>query len=192
MKHSGSCSSPAPIAPGGLRLVNDRRPGLARRLVRGERRFIDHKGRAVRDEATIERIQKLAIPPAWSEVWICPLPQGHIQATGRDVRRRKQYRYHAERLAKIVRRLRDLPGQELFQYLDTNGAVVNVGSADINAYLRETAGEEFSAKDFRTWAVAARLGNTVAVCARATSIRRSSEPIWTERSCRCPNTSSPK
>lgn len=72
--------------------MNDRRPGLGRRLVRGEWRFIDHKGRVVRDEATIERIQKLAIPPAWSEVWICPLPQGHIQATGRDVRRRKQYR----------------------------------------------------------------------------------------------------
>jgi DNA topoisomerase-1 len=301
MKHSGSGSSPDPVAPAGLRLVSDRRPGLGRRLVQGHWRFFDHEGKAVRDETTAERIRKLAIPPAWRDVWICPLPQGHIQATGRDARGRKQYRYHAEwlalraedkyarlvefgralpairkrvardfrrpglgrekvlaamvrllettlirvgneeyaranqsyglstlrdrhakvrrdgvlfsfkgksgrvheidlqdeRLARIVRRLRDLPGQELFQYLDTDGSVVNVGSADINAYLRETAGEEFSAKDFRTWAgtvlaalflakqhatekkptkrsivraieeVAARLGNTVAVCRKS-------------------------
>ena len=288
-------------SPPGLRLVDDRRPGLTRRLRRGVWRFFDQEGRAVTDAATIERIRKLAIPPAWTDVWICPLPHGHIQATGRDLRGRKQYRYHAEwrthreenkyarlldfghalpvirkrvardfrrpglgrekvlaamvrllettlirvgneeyarwnrsyglstlrnrhakvrgdhvlfwfkgksgrvheidlqdeRLAKIVRRLRDLPGQELFQYLDADGAVVNVGSAEINAYLRETAGEEFSAKDFRTWAgtvlaalffarqrareprptkrsvvraikeVAARLGNTVAVCRKS-------------------------
>ncbi len=290
-----------PSPPPGLRLVDDRHPGLARRLRRGEWRFFDSDGRAVTDAETVERIRKLAIPPAWTDVWICPLPHGHIQATGRDARGRKQYRYHAdwrthreenkyarllefgralpairkrvardfrrpglgrekvlaamvrllettlirvgneeyarsnrsyglstlrnrhakvrsdhvlfrfkgksgrvheidlqdERLASIVRRLRDLPGQELFQYLDADGAVVNIGSADINAYLHETAGAEFSAKDFRTWAgtvlaalffakqhareprptkrsvlraieeVAARLGNTVAVCRKS-------------------------
>lgn len=270
-------------------------------MVRGRWRFFDPDGRPIADAPTVTRALKLAIPPAWTAVWICPLPHGHIQATGRDARGRKQYRYHADwfaqrdqnkyvrllefgralpiirkrvardfrkpglgrekvlaamvrlldttlirvgneeyarsnqsyglstlrnrhaavrrdhvvfrfkgksgrlhaidlqdkRLAKIIRRLRDLPGQELFQYLDAGGEVVNVGSADINAYLRETAGEEFSAKDFRTWAgtvlaslflaklhgvekrpskravvraieeVAARLGNTVAVCRKS-------------------------
>lgn len=287
--------------PAGLRIVDDGRPGITRRLVRGEWRFFGPDRRPVKDGATIERVRRLAIPPAWTQVWISPLPRGHIQATGRDARGRKQYRYHAdwqagraedkfarligfgralpairkrverdfrrpglgrekvlaamvrllettlirvgneeyartnrsyglstlrdrharvrhdgvlfrfkgksgrmheidlqdERLARVVRRLRDLPGQALFQYLDENGAVVNVGSADINAYLKETAGGEFSAKDFRTWAgtvlaalflarqharesrpakrsvvraieeVAARLGNTVAVCRKS-------------------------
>lgn len=202
------------------------------------------------------RIKRLAIPPAWTDVWICPLENGHIQATGRDDRGRKQYRYHADwsavrdgakyermiafgkalpkirrqvrrdlsrrqldrrkvlaamvrllettlvrigneeyakqnhsfglstmrdrhvkigrgtlhfefrgkggknheidlhdpRLASIVRQAQDLPGQDLFQYLDENGDAQKIGSTDVNEYLREIAGEEFSAKDFRTWA----------------------------------------
>ena len=204
------------------------------------------------------------IPPAWTDVWICPDPRGHIQATGRDARGRKQYRYHPRwrevrdedkygrladfgralpairrridrdlrrrglprekvlaavvkllettfirvgndeyarqnrsyglttmrdahvrvagskvrflfrgksgvehqlelddrRLARIVKQCRDLPGQELFQYLDERGAVVDVGSEDVNAYLKEITGTEFTSKDFRTWAgtvLAARL-----------------------------------
>ena len=212
-------------------------------------------GRVVRRPSELKRIARLVIPPAWTEVWICPDPRGHIQATGRDARGRKQYRYHAdwrrvrdetkyERLtvfaaalpkirmrtradlarsglprekvlaavvqllekslirvgneeyakdnnsfglttfrdrhvrvrgahvnfefrgksgkrhairisdrclARIVKHCRDLPGQELFQYLDENGKRCAVGSADVNKYLREISGEDFTAKDFRTW-----------------------------------------
>jgi DNA topoisomerase I len=213
-------------------------------------------GRLVRDAATLKRIGSLVIPPAWTEVWICTNPLGHLQATGRDARGRKQYRYHARwrstrdetkygrlldfaralprirgrvrrdlrrpglsrnkvlatvvrllevtlmrvgneeyarqngsfglstlrdrhakiqkgelcfefrgksgvtqsitvqdpRLARIVKRCRDIPGQVLFQYLDENGRRRPIGSADVNAYLREAAGADFTAKDFRTWA----------------------------------------
>jgi DNA topoisomerase-1 len=240
----------------GLRYVSDRMPGL-RRLGTGKTfRYIGVNGHVVRDPATLSRIRSLAIPPAWTEVWICPIEEGHLQATGRDARRRKQYRYHpswrAERdstkfdrladferalrkirarvradlakpglprekvlativrllertnirvgnreyvrqnqsfglttlrnrhveikgakmhfffrgkggkkhqisvedpfLAKVVRRCRDLPGYELFQYVDDAGETHSIGSADVNNYLREIAGDEFTAKDFRTWA----------------------------------------
>jgi DNA topoisomerase-1 len=225
----------------------------------------------VRDEATLDRIRKLAIPPAWTDVWIAPTPRGHIQATGRDVKGRKQYRYHdrwraqrddgkfdrliafgralprlrarvdrdlaqrglprekvlaavlrvmevtlirigneeyaktnksfglttlrdrharigAERavfefrgksgkihqtgfrdrrLARVVKACQDLPGQRLFQYLDDDGQRHVVESADVNAYLREAMGEDFSAKDFRTWAgtvAAARALVTLPAC----------------------------
>jgi DNA topoisomerase-1 len=239
----------------GLRYVTDDEPGI-RRQKRGKGfTYVDPQGRTVRDEKTRERIQKLAIPPAWTDVWICPRPNGHLQATGRDARGRKQYRYHANwrevrdetkfgrmiafgdslpkireridrdmsqrglgrekvlatvvrllettlirvgnkeyvkqnnsfglttlrdqhvdvdgatlrfefrgksgkehsvevhdrRLARIVKQCRDVPGQKLFQYLDENGERQSVGSEDVNAYLRETTGEDFSAKDFRTW-----------------------------------------
>jgi DNA topoisomerase-1 len=213
-------------------------------------------GRVVKDRETLGRIKRLAIPPAWTAVWICPTANGHIQATGRDARGRKQYRYHADwsavrdgakfermiafgrnlphirrqvardlarrrldrrkvlaamvrllettlvrigneeyakqngsfglstmrdrhvrigrgtmrfefrgksgknheidlhdpRLAAIVRQAQELPGQDLFQYLDEEGQPQKIGSTDVNEYLREIAGEEFSAKDFRTWA----------------------------------------
>ena len=239
----------------GLRYVTDDEPGI-RRVKRGKGfSFVDPQGRTVQDEKTLERIRKLAIPPAWTDVWICPRPNGHLQATGRDAKGRKQYRYHADwrdvrdetkfgrmiafgeslpkirerieqdmgqrglgrakvvatvvkllettlirvgnkeyvkqnnsfglttlrdqhvdvegsrlrfefrgksgkehsvevhdrRLARIVRQCRDLPGQKLFQYLDENGERQSVSSEDVNAYLRETTGEDFSAKDFRTW-----------------------------------------
>ena len=250
----------------GLRHVDDRGPGLRRRVVGRTRgrggtwvptfAILDARGRAVRDSATLERVRKLAIPPAWSDVWICPHPNGHLQATGRDARGRKQYRYHPRwrderdgnkyarlaefgralpalrrrisadlrlpglprrkilalvvrllertfirvgneeyarqngsfglttlqdrhvdvraadvtfhfrgksgvfhritvhdrRLAAIVRRCRDLPGHELFQYLDDAGKPATIDSADVNAYIHEVAGHEFTAKDFRTWA----------------------------------------
>jgi DNA topoisomerase-1 len=210
----------------------------------------------VKDSETLGRIRSLAIPPAWTNVWICPHANGHLQATGRDARRRKQYRYHARwrevrdevkyglliafaealprirertdadlrrpglprekvlaavvqllektlirvgneeyardngsiglttmrdghakvagssvrfefrgksgvghaidlldrRLARIIKACRDLPGYELFQYIDDDRARQVIDSADVNEYLREISGQDFTAKDFRTWA----------------------------------------
>ncbi|MEZ5287464.1 MAG: hypothetical protein R2712_22225 [Vicinamibacterales bacterium] len=242
--------------PRGLVHATDDTPGITR-----ERRgtgFVYRRpdGRRVTRDADLARIRALAIPPAWTQVWISPRPQTHLQATGRDARGRKQYRYHPEwtrvrdetkyfrliafaealpalrrrtmrdlavsglprqkvvaavvqllektlirvgndeyardngsfglttirdrharisggevrfrfrgksgkshditlahpRLARIVRRCRDLPGSRLFQYLDEHGDVREVTSSDVNAYLREAMGETFTAKDFRTWA----------------------------------------
>ena len=240
----------------GLRYVNDDDPGI-RRFGSGRNvRYEDPAGRRVTDPATFGRIKRLAIPPAWREVWICPREDGHIQATGRDDRGRKQYRYHPDwrvvrddskyermiafgkalprirrrvardlrrrglgrekvlatmvrllettlvrvgneeyartngsiglstmrdhhvavqrgtlrfqfkgksgkkhdielqdpHLADVVRRIQDLPGQELFQFVDDEGRRQDVKSEDVNNYLRDIAGAEFSAKDFRTWA----------------------------------------
>jgi DNA topoisomerase-1 len=239
----------------GLRYVNDDRPGIRRRKTGKGFRFVHPDGRPVKEPAVLERIKKLAIPPAWTDVWICPLANGHLQATGRDARGRKQYRYHPDwrsvrdetkfskmiafaealpkirdkveqdlglpglprekvvgavvkllettlirignkeyarqnrsfglttlrdrhvdidgskvkfefrgksgqdhsveisdrRLARVVKRCRDLPGQELFQYLDDAGERQTIDSSDVNAYLKEVTGEEFTAKDFRTW-----------------------------------------
>jgi DNA topoisomerase-1 len=243
-------------ADAGLRYVSDASPGLRRvRCGRGFR-YLRADGTAATDAATRDRIRALVIPPAWTEVWICPHPDGHIQATGRDARGRKQYRYHdrwravrdsdkfermgtfgallgplrtdvdaelsrpgrldrdkvlalvvrlldetlirvgnaeyaatnesyglttlgpehveirgAEvrfcfvgkggvehevavadrRLARLVHRCHELGGQELFAWTDDDGRVVDVGSADVNAWLRERTGEPVSAKDFRTW-----------------------------------------
>ena len=78
----------------GLQYVSDDRPGYARRAKNGEFEYFDTQGKRIRDEQRLLRIKRLAIPPAWTDVWICSLPAGHIQATGRDARRRKQYRYH--------------------------------------------------------------------------------------------------
>ena len=240
----------------GLRYVNDGEPGITRSRGGKAFHFTGPDGRRVTDPATLGRIKRLAIPPAWTEVWICPRDDGHIQATGRDARGRKQYRYHSDwravrdetkyermiafgralprirrriardlrrpglgrekvlgtmvrllettlvrvgneeyarangsvglstmqdrhvavkrgtlrfqfkgksgrrhdielhdpRLARIVRRVQELPGQELFQYVDENGTQQDVKSEDVNDYLRAIAGAEFSAKDFRTWA----------------------------------------
>ncbi len=244
------------VREAGLRYVSDLTPGITRAGPPRRPRYLDPAGCPVRDVATLARIRRLAIPPAWTRVWICPRADGHIQATGRDARGRKQYRYHPDwtavrdsakygrmaafaqalprirrrveqdlrrprldrekvlaalvrllettlvrvgneeyakqnrsfglttlrnrhvrigrrtlhfefrgksgqdheldlhdpRLAALVRRLQELPGQELFQYLDEAGRPQKIDSADVNAYLRAIAGEEFSAKDFRTWA----------------------------------------
>jgi DNA topoisomerase I len=283
----------------GLRYVSDAEPGIRRQRTGKGFSYVKPNGETVRDEATHKRIRKLAIPPAYTDVWICPRAEGHIQATGRDAKGRKQYRYHPQfrdirestkyehmlefarslptirakiaahialrglprekvvatvvhllettlvrvgnddyakqnksyglttlrgphvkldgaelrfhfkgksgktwrlkindrRVAKIVKACQDLPGQELFQYIDENGERKNVTSADVNAYLREITGRDVTAKDFRTWAgtvlaalalqefeafdtqakmkknvrgaierVAARLGNTPAIC----------------------------
>ena len=239
-----------------LRYVNDSMPGITRHNARNGFDYRLSDGSLVRDVATLKRIRALAIPPAWSDVWICRDPNGHLQATGRDQRGRKQYRYHARwrevrddakyskllifarvlprirtrveedlkrsglprervlaavvrlmeltlfrvgnneyakmnksfglttlrdrhvridgghihlsfrgksgnryesdinnrRLARIVKGCRDLPGYELFQYLDDDGDQHAVGSEEVNAYLREITGEDITAKDFRTWA----------------------------------------
>jgi DNA topoisomerase I len=240
----------------GLRYVSDEQPGFSRQRKGEEFEYFDTKGKPIRDEQRLLRIKRLAVPPAWSDVWICPSPNGHIQATGRDARRRKQYRYHERwrdirdenkydrlinfgkalpkihrrvqkdlalsglprekvlativqllersfirvgneeyarenksfglttmqdrhvdvkgsklrfrfrgksgrlhevdvtdrRIARIVSRLQELPGQTLFQYLDDEGNVRDITSQDVNEYLREITGEDFTAKDFRTWA----------------------------------------
>jgi DNA topoisomerase I len=240
----------------GLRYVTDEQPGYTRKRKGKSFVYYDTEGKLIRDESRLLRIRRLAIPPAYTDVWICPSPNGHIQATGRDDRGRKQYRYHERwravrdenkydrmvifgdalprirrriradlklpglprnkvlatvvhllertfirigneeyarqnksfglttmrnnhveidgselrfrfrgksgvrqevdlddrRIAKIVRKLQELPGQELFQYLDEEGQLQNVTSQDVNAYLREITGEDFTAKDFRTWA----------------------------------------
>ncbi|MEP7290581.1 MAG: DNA topoisomerase IB [Chloroflexota bacterium] len=238
-----------------LRYVNDDEPGISRK--RSGRGFVytHPDGTRVSDRATLERIRKIVIPPAWAEVWICASPDGHIQVTARDAKGRKQYRYHERwrevgdqnkfdrmiafgmvlprirqqvqadlarrglprekvlaavvqllgatfirignpeyernndsyglttlhdehvdisgatlhfefrgksgkehaidlkdrRLAKIVRRSQELPGEHLFQYTDEAGSQHPITSSDVNAYLREISGADFTAKDFRTW-----------------------------------------
>lgn len=240
----------------GLRYVMDSMPGIRRCGQPNDFYYVRADGERVSDEQTLQRIRKLAIPPAYSNVWICTLANGHLQATGRDAKGRKQYRYHARwrevrdetkygrmvafaaalprirervahdlskpglprekvlaaavkllestlirvgndeyakhngsfglttlrnrhvdisgsqirfsfrgksgkehsvaisdrRLAAIVKRCRDLPGHELFQYVDDNGDRQTIDSDDVNSYLRDVTSENFSAKDFRTWA----------------------------------------
>ena len=290
-------------APPGLVWVSDDVAGI-RRLRQGDAFvYVGADGKRIRRAAELRRIRALAIPPAYEKVWICPLPNGHLQATGRDARGRKQYRYHPEwrlakdqhkfermlefgaalprirkrvqadlaapvgamprretvlativrlldttyvrigneeyarenksfglttlrnrhaavsgdrlqlrfrgksgkehevalddpRVARVVRRCQAMPGQDLFQYVDEDGELHGVGSADVNDYIRAAAGADFTAKDFRTWhgtahalalwlehaalekaerpntrellqQVAGRLGNTVAVCKKS-------------------------
>jgi DNA topoisomerase I len=240
----------------GLSYVSDERPGYTRKKKGDDFQYFDAEGKPIRDEQRLLRIKRLAIPPAWTDVWICPAPNGHIQATGRDARRRKQYLYHERwrgvrdenkydrmlsfaqhlpkirsrlrkdlklrglprekvlatvvrllertsirvgnpeyarvnksfglttmqdrhvdvkgsklrfrfrgksgrvhevdlndrRIAKTISKLQDLPGQDLFQYVDDDGGVRDITSQDVNAYLREITSEDFTAKDFRTWA----------------------------------------
>jgi len=239
-----------------LRYVSDATPGIQRIRVGRGFQYRGPDDVPVSDPHTLQRIRSLTIPPAWTDVWICPSPDGHIQAVGRDARRRKQYRYHPRwreardetkyarltafgqalprirrrveqdmsapglprekvvatvvrllettlirvgnpeyarrngsyglttlrsrhvringprlrfefrgkggkphivdvndrRVATIVRRCQDLPGHELFQYVDETGARQTIDSTNVNEYLRQVAGSEFTAKDFRTWA----------------------------------------
>ena len=297
-----AATPPAAGDAGSLRWVSDAEPGIRRVAGRQGFDYIGLNGRRLRDAAEIGRIRALAIPPAYEDVWICARADGHLQATGRDARGRKQYRYHPtwqrqrgaakfdalrrfgqvlprlrarvrrqlaggstptrerllatlvrlldttwlrigneayarengsyglttlqcehvrlrgdalrlsfvgksgvrqalslndRRVVGIVRRCRELPGQELFQYLDEAGEAQRLGSADVNRWLAEAAGQHISAKDFRTWhgsvlalqlllaydfeaaagarlplneviaMVAQRLGNTPAVCRKA-------------------------
>lgn len=280
----------------GLRYVTDRQSGITRKRVGTGFVYRDADGKVIKSAAQLARIKALAVPPAWTDVWVCPLENGHLQATGRDARRRKQYRYHPRwrrtrdetkyehmlefgralpairrrieadlnlpdlprdkvlaavvrlmedtlarvgnpeyasqnntfglttlrnrhvritrgrveldfrakhgirhssvvsdrKLARVVKNCRDLPGSELFQYIDEAGERHCIDSADVNDYLREISGRDITAKDFRTWAatnlavlaladqeqepptkkaqvaaikqVAKRLGNTPAIC----------------------------
>ena len=240
----------------GLRYVSDEQPGYTRKPNGDDFEYFDTHGKPITDEARLLRIKRLAIPPAYTDVWICPTANGHLQATGRDARRRKQYRYHGKwreardetkydrmlifgaalpkirerveadlalsnlpknkvlativsimertfirvgneeyartnksyglttmrnkhvavkgttvqfkfrgksgvehqvavadrRLARIVKKVQDLPGQELFQFVDDEGVPHDIKSQDVNDYLKEITGEDFTAKDFRTWA----------------------------------------
>jgi len=239
----------------GLQYVSDQRSGYTRKAKGKHFDYLDTEEKPIRDEQRLLRIKRAAIPPAWTDVWICPSPNGHIQATGRDARGRKQYRYHERwrdlrdenkferltqfakalsnirrrvaqdlklaglprrkvlativrllertfirigneeyarenksfglttlknchvkvkgaqvlfrfrgksgrqhevdvtdrRVAKVIAECQDLPGQDLFQYVDELGEVQNITSQDVNEYLRQIAGEDFTAKDFRTW-----------------------------------------
>ena len=239
----------------GLRYVTDLSPGIRRKRAGKAFTYVDSDGQTIRDRETITRIKSLAIPPAWTDVWISADPRGHLQATGRDARGRKQHRYHPRwreirdavkydrmlafaralpqirrrtdehlerpgmprekvlatvvrlleetririgneeyrkengsfglttlrnrhvdvigsevrftfrgkggkhhrvelqdrRLARIIKRFLEIPGQELFQYVDETGEPKAIESADVNDYLGEISGEDFTAKDFRTW-----------------------------------------
>ena len=251
-----SARAPAIIEQSSLTYVDDNEPGITRARAGRGFSYRNPDGTLVRDHDTLARIRKLAVPPAYTDVWICPDPHGHIQATGRDVKGRKQYRYHPEwtalqaetkyarmaafgralpairarvdedlsrrglprekvlaavvrlleltlirvgndeyarankhfglttmrdrhakiegseirfqfdgksgvkhkaritdrRLARVVKACQDIPGQRLFQYVDDEGQNQSIGSAEVNGYLREITGEDFTAKDFRTWA----------------------------------------
>jgi DNA topoisomerase-1 len=239
-----------------LRYVNDSRPGIRRRAAGSGFVYLEPENSPVEDETVLARIRSLAIPPAWTEVWICRLAHGHLQASGRDARGRKQYRYHARwrkirdegkfdrmlqfggalprirerveedlraarltrekvlaivvrllettfirvgneeyartnksfglttlkgrhvkiegarilfrfrgksgkehqitlanrRLARLVKSCQDLPGQDLFQFIDEEGQPQPIDSGDVNEYIRQIAADDFTAKDFRTWA----------------------------------------
>jgi DNA topoisomerase I len=246
-----------PVAlPPDLHYVDDTQPGITRRKLRGKFCYFDVNGQRITDQDEVKRINALAVPPAYTDVWICADPRGHLQATGRDARGRKQYRYHARwrevrdadkysrlrdfglalpklrkqlevllqapgfsrdkvmatvitlldatlirvgntqyardnrsyglttlrsrhvevngsailfqfrgksgvehqitvkdrRLARIIKRCLEIPGQNLFQYLDENGERHTVSSSDVNAYLQTLTGADFTAKDYRTWA----------------------------------------
>ncbi|WEK56862.1 MAG: DNA topoisomerase IB [Candidatus Brevundimonas phytovorans] len=263
----------APDIPEGLSWCRDDRPGLSRRRAGKGFSYRGRDGQPIRDARTLARIRALAIPPAWTEVWICPHANGHIQATGRDARGRKQYRYHPDwtrhaatdkfdrltafarklpklrarvdqdlsrrgpcrnkvlatavrlleitlirvgnaeyarqnrsfglttlhkrhlevdgaaltfefrgksgkdhrvsvrdpRLARAMRTLEGLPGQQLFKYRDGEGVLHPVASDDVNAYIRDAMGEQFSAKDFRTWAGTAAAARALRVMEPPTS-----------------------
>lgn len=257
----------------GLRYVQDDTPGIQRRRRGRGFTYLKPDGSPLQDPAERARIEALGIPPAWREVWICPSPKGHLQATGRDEKGRKQYRYHdrwqavrneskfsrmvafglalpriraqvdadlrrrglprekvlatvvrllettlirvgnAEyarsnkhyglttmrdkhvrvegsmvrfkfegksgkkhtidvrdrQLARIVKHCRDIPGYDLFQYLDETGTRQTIGSGDVNEYLRAITGQKFTAKDFRTWAGTVRAVATLRACDPCTS-----------------------
>ncbi|WP_237880880.1 DNA topoisomerase IB [Pseudomonas sp. PGPR40] len=244
------------VLPPDLHYVDDSQPGIVRKILRGQFCYFDPTGQRVTDPDEIKRINALAVPPAYTDVWICPDPRGHLQATGRDARGRKQYRYHPRwrevrdadkysrlrdfglvlpklrkqleallaapgfsrdkvmatvitlldatlirvgntqyardnrsyglttlrshhvevngsailfqfrgksgiehqitikdrRLARIIKRCLEIPGQNLFQYLDENGERHTISSSDVNAYLQTLTGADFTAKDYRTWA----------------------------------------
>lgn len=248
-----------------LRFTNDKKPGFTRQIINDKFTYYDLDGKRITENDTIERINKLAIPPAYKRVWISPYANGHLQATGYDSKGRKQYRYHplwnkisqeekftkildfakhlpkiratvrrhleesrtnrekvlaavvwllentlirigneeyeeenksyglttlknrhvtvssthnivfqfkgksgvyhkvrikSKKVAKVIRRCKEIPGQDLFEFFDEEGAIQTIDSYDVNEYLKEITGEEITAKDFRTWG-----GTVLAACA---------------------------
>src|SRR2546425_1232588 len=154
----------------GLVYTTDEEPGI-RRVRKGKKfEYVGPDGKRIRDLTALDRIRSLAIPPAWDDVWITTRPRGHLQATGRDATVRFLCKGKSgvevavgvtdRRVARVIKRCEDLPGQNLFQYLDGDGERRVVTSDDVNGYLREVSSEEFTAKDFRTWA-----GTVLAACA---------------------------
>jgi DNA topoisomerase IB len=123
----------------------------------------------VRDPGTLARIRSLVIPPAWQDVWICPDPAGHIQATGTDAAGRRQYRYHD-----LWREQRDQEKHDRLLAYRSGRSWHDVTATDINDYLREVSGGEFTAKDFRTWhaTVLAAVGLAVSEGAGTAAARR--------------------
>src|SRR6267143_689292 len=265
----------------GLRYVSDQSPGFRRKGVGKAFTYLATDGRTIRDPEAIRRIKSLAIPPAWTDVWICPDPRGHLQATGRDARGRKQYRYHPRwrevrdavkydrmlafaealpqirqrtdhdlerpglprekvlatvvrlleetririgndeyrkengsyglttlrnrqvnvigaefrftfrgksgknhsielhdrRMARIIKRFLEIPGQELFKCVKLDGEVKTIDSSDVNEYLRQITGEDFTAKDFRTWAGTILAARFLRETAGATNARRAKKEL---------------
>ena len=254
--HTSATAATHAAMPNGLRHADDTHPGYSRKLLKDGFAYFDVAGERIEDADEIARINALAIPPAYADVWICPDPRGHLQATGRDARGRKQYRYHPRwretrdadkyermtafgralpkirarvsrdlklrgipgdkviaaivqlldstlirigsveyardnqsyglttlrkkhlkveagrvrfrfrgksgiehdvmidhpRVKRIVLRCAELPGHDLFQYVDEDGIRHTVGSAEINDYLKRASDADFTAKDYRTWA----------------------------------------
>jgi len=282
VRRNGVLPPPDSAKVAGLRYVNDERtPGIRRIGSHNRFRYVTPHGRTVADPATLQRIKSLAIPPAWKDVWICADANGHLQATGRDARGRKQYRYHPRwravrdevkygrliafaealprirarvaadlrkpglprdkvlgavvqllektlirvgneeyarqngsvglttmrdqhakirggsvrfefrgksgieheidlhdpTLARVVKACRDLPGYELFQYVDADGKRQVIDSADVNAYLREISGQDFTAKDFRTWAGTVLAAKALAAVDAATTNRQAKRQV---------------
>lgn len=246
----------AGIAEEGLRYVSDSAPGYKRKRTGTSFTYYDKEDKRIIDPNIVNRIKSIGIPPAYDAVWICPSPNGHIQATGLDARGRKQYRYHPKwrelrdqtkyerilqfaaklpklrrrigtdmkrkglprqkvlatvaslldktlirvgnheyaetnksfglttlrhkhvaikngalrfeftgksgkcwnlqindkRIISIVKRCAEIPGHDLFKYIDDDGHVCTIGSGDVNGYIKDVMDEDFTAKDFRTWA----------------------------------------
>jgi DNA topoisomerase I len=271
----------ADLVPDGLVYVSDEAPGVRRRRCGRGFAYRRADGRPVRDPRALQRIKALAVPPAWTDVWICADPAGHVQATGRDARGRKQYRYHGRwrevrdevkfdslvefaeglpnirrrlavdlrrhglpkdkvlatvvrlleatlvrvgneeyardndsyglttlrdrharvgrerirfvfrgkggkehevevsdvRLARVVKRCQDIPGQQLFQYLDDDGRRCPVQSRDVNDYLRDAAGTDVTAKLFRTWIGTLLVARALASLPRPRSERQGKQRV---------------
>jgi DNA topoisomerase IB len=181
----------------GLRYVSDLTPGIRRRRIGKGFQYTASDGRPIREPESLRRIKRLAIPPAWSDVWIgndeyrkengsyglTTLLNRHVNVLGSEVRfsfRGKSGKHHSielhdRRTARIIKRFREIPGQELFKYVDDDGEAKAIDSADVNDYLREIAGEDFTAKDFRTWAgtiLAARFLRDTAEVANARGLKK--------------------
>ena len=264
--------------------VDPELPGITRQKVRNGWGYFDSQGARITDRDEIDRLNKIALPPAYTDAWFCPSPEGHIQAIGYDAKGRKQYRYHTDfraqqeaakydrcadfgralpllraqverdlagrptehdtvvaaivrlldlghirvgneayaqanksfgattlrtrhakvkgstlslqyraksgvmrrltisdkSLLRVVRRVQDLPGQNLFQYLDHDGVARPIGSADVNAYIKVAMGDDFTAKNFRTWSASAiALEHVVEACRSGTKVKLSDllEPV---------------